>query len=600
MNVLIRSVRTGADGVTEAQDSEAQVDTITIGSAADRTIQLLGRDVAAKHAAISASGSELKIRCAGAARVRVNDAEVRSSPLKVGDRIELGGHRLRIIAPPAGFDVALEVQPRSDIDARDFERAFRTDLDQTWLSRRGGAWLLGVLTLIVALAIPLETVQLHKQGVATPAALPDDTLWSAGPLIPAHQHIIAAHAIPAHKDAASKSCNACHENLFIHIQDPACKQCHKGIIDHVAPVVLKQTQLGTPPRCAQCHRDHDGGASLLAIRDDSLCVDCHSDRHEEFGRTKLAAVSGFSKGNSHPPFSVTLYKPPPDDSAPGTISADQCVASDKDLADQLARWVPSREPLKQARDESNLQFSHKQHLDPAQMHTTLDCASCHTPEPDGEHFVPVTMARTCATGGCHQLTFDARAPELPHGKPCEAMFVIEDFYARLVSGDPTLRPKPRELALRLPDREQEAEAVKPCTGTGYICAQSRAQEEIERQFGPKGSGCVSCHVVKDTHAGDLYNRYQVLPVRLTYDYFPATHFSHKDHLVQKDLTGEEACLSCHKARDSARSADVLIPDIQKCQECHSDRPAVDQVAVQCVSCHAYHPTLMMQASRGTE
>ena len=50
MNVLIRYLRQGADGVLEVQDSEAAVDVIDIGSAADRTVQLLGRDVARKHA----------------------------------------------------------------------------------------------------------------------------------------------------------------------------------------------------------------------------------------------------------------------------------------------------------------------------------------------------------------------------------------------------------------------------------------------------------------------------------------------------------------------------------------------------------------------
>ncbi len=234
------------------------------------------------------------------------------------------------------------------------------------------------------------------------------------------------------------------------------------------------------------------------------------------------------------------------------------------------------------------------------MRTNLDCASCHTPGPDGEHFEPVTMARTCATGGCHQLTFDTRAPELPHGKSCEAMLVIEDFFARVVSGDPSLRPKPGELALRLPDREQPEDAVKPCPTSGYACAQQRAQEEIERQFGPKGSGCVTCHVVRETPSTDIYNRYRVMPVRLTHDYLPATRFSHKDHLLQRDLTGEKACsvvATPKHSRDSDTSAEVLIPDIGKCQECHSDRPRVDQVAVQCVSCHTYHPMATTEAGR---
>jgi predicted CXXCH cytochrome family protein len=601
MQVLIRQLRTGSDGTVEAQDSEALTDVVTLGSAADCTIQLLGRDIAARHAEISAAGSKLRVQCRRGRRIRVNDREVSAAPLAAGDRLELGGHRLRLVAPPTGFDTAIEVQLSTSIDASEFERAFRTDLDQTWLSKRGGAWLLAVLTLLGSLAIPLAMVSWHRHGMATPAGLPDDSFWSPGPLIPAHQHVIAAHAIPGHKDIAGKACNACHEELFVHIKDPACKQCHQSVLDHVDAMDLRRTSLHGPPRCAACHLDHDGGASLLAVRDDSLCIACHRDQHSRFGSIKLAAVSGFAGGGAHPAFSATLLKPPADAASAGASAADQCVASDAALRASLATWVPSREPVKEAREQSNLKFSHAQHLDPAQVNPALGCADCHTPEPDGEHFVPVTMARSCATGGCHQLTFDARAPELPHGKPCEAMFVIEDFFARAASGDPTLLPKRRELALRLPEREQPQEPVAaPCVGPVYACAAKRAAAEIEHQFAPRGSGCVSCHVVKDTGASDIHDRFQVLPVRLTYDYFPATHFRHKDHLVQKDLAGDAACLSCHKARDSKESTVVMIPDIGKCLECHSDRPAVDKVAVQCVSCHGYHPVPIMEASRGTQ
>ncbi|HTB27704.1 MAG TPA: FHA domain-containing protein [Steroidobacteraceae bacterium] len=602
MNALIRNLRLGPDGVTEAQDSEAQVDAVTLGSAADRTIQLLGREVGARHAVITVTGATIRITCQRGWSVRVNGQQVAAASLAVNDRIEIGGHRLQIVSAPAGFDLAIEVQPSSGIDASEFERAFRTDLEQTWLSKRGGAWLLGLLTLLIALSIPLAMVFVHRQGTATPTGVPDDTLWSPGPLIPAHQHVIAAHAIPGHKDAAGKACNACHEQLFVHVQDPACKQCHKSVLDHVDADDLKLTRLGSPPRCAQCHRDHDGGASLVAVRDDSLCIDCHADPHTRFGALKVDAVKGFARNGSHPAFAVTLLKPPAGETGDRTIAtADQCAASDAELRGSLANWVAGREPVARAQEQSNLKFSHAQHLDPSRVTPALGCADCHTPEPDGEHFVPVTMARTCATGGCHQLTFDARAPELPHGKPCEAMFVIEDFFARVVSGDPTLIPKRRELALRLPDREHPAEpAIAPCSGPAYVCAGNRSRAEIEHQFSPTGSGCVSCHVVNDTKAVDIHNRFQVMPVRLTYDYFPSTRFSHKQHAAQKDLSGDAACLSCHPARTSKQSSQVMIPDIGKCLECHSDHPAVDQVAVQCVSCHAYHPVTIIKAGHGAE
>jgi Zn finger protein HypA/HybF involved in hydrogenase expression len=126
----------------------------------------------------------------------------------------------------------------------------------------------------------------------------------------------------------------------------------------------------------------------------------------------------------------------------------------------------------------------------------------------------------------------------------------------------------------------------------------RAQAEIENQF--KNRGCASCHNVNDTHAADLPDRFQIAPVRLTRDYFPDVHFSHRLHAVQKDKSGDTACLSCHAVRQSKSSADVFVPDLPKCLDCHSERLTADRVTLQCSSCHSYHPTTIIARSRETE
>jgi hypothetical protein len=43
----------------------------------------------------------------------------------------------------------------------------------------------------------------------------------------------------------------------------------------------------------------------------------------------------------------------------------------------------------------------------------------------------------------------------------------------------------------------------------------------------------------------------------------------------------------------------MLPAMGKCEECHGDRPAVERVAVQCVSCHSYHPqrTVVVEAPK---
>jgi predicted CXXCH cytochrome family protein len=570
MNVLIRYLRQRPDGVIEAQDSEASLDSISIGSAADRNIQLIGRDIGAKHARINGSGARLEIICQAGRKMRLNGRDSRSASLTVGDVIQIGGHTLNVAKPPAGFDVAIEVQFSTGIDASEFESAFRTNLSQTWLSMRSAAWLLATLTLLLGFAIPLGTIFLHRHGTPAPAVLPDDTFWSAGPLSPAHEH------------AAGKKCSACHQQLFVHVQDQACRECHKPVLDHISLGDRLLTHLGKAQRCAQCHREHDGGASALQIKDDQLCIACHKDSHGLFGSLEVKPVGGFSAG-AHPGFDVTLQK-----------------VADATAAGTGAEWVARREPIATAREESNLKFSHAQHMDATRVSRARDggglgCGDCHTPAADGEHFVPLTMARSCAS--CHELTFDPSAPtrQLPHGRPLEAMLVIEDYFARKFS-----EPAPSAVhsvpQRRLPDQEKPTTvAADICTGPPSLCASRRAAAEIENQFA--GRGCVSCHTVTDNHAKDIHDRFQVLPIRLTYDYFAEVRFSHKAHAIQKDLAGDDACVSCHTALKSKESSDVMIPDIPKCLECHGDRHVSDRITVQCVSCHTYHPVAIMEAKR---
>jgi predicted CXXCH cytochrome family protein len=174
------------------------------------------------------------------------------------------------------------------------------------------------------------------------------------------------------------------------------------------------------------------------------------------------------------------------------------------------------------------------------------------------------------------------------------MFVIEDYFARKYS-DPTLPAKTPAQLRRLPDKEIPTDKPDLCIGPTYVCANRRAVAEIESQFA--GRGCISCHVVVDSQARDIHERFQVTPVHLSQDYFATARFNHRAHAVQKALTGDAACLSCHKAKDSKDSSQVLIPDIDNCLQCHSDRYVKDQVTVQCVSCHRYHPRAILRSVR---
>jgi hypothetical protein len=289
-------------------------------------------------------------------------------------------------------------------------------------------------------------------------------------------------------------------------------------------------------------------------------------------------VSGFSASH-HPAFKAHLIKP----------------KTTPDGANVTFEWFTQIQAIDAAVEQSNLKFSHAQHLDPDRVLRSsdskqLNCADCHRLEPDGEHFEPIRMESRCAS--CHELTFDPGAPDrqLPHGKPREAILTLQDYFTRKFS-DPK-GSLPAHERRRLPGHEDEEE--QNCIGAPFDCAMRSARVEIENQFSRRG--CIGCHVVIDTHSEVLLERFQVYPIKLARDYLPNARFDHRSHQIQGKLTGDAACLSCHKAKQSKQSSDLMLPVMAKCEECHGDKPAVERVKVQCVSCHAYHPMASWQAS----
>ena len=558
MDALLRELREGPDGIAEYHDAEISGAEVTIGSASDQNIQLLGREIAPEHATIRQSGSRLELMCRGNARVRINGKKRRDAKLAVGDVIELAGHRLRIAQPPPGFAIAIELQPNDRIDASEFESAFRTDLSQTWLGKRAMAWLGVVLVSLFGLGLPMLVMTLHHAGTDVSSWIPGDKFWNSGPL---HQ---------VHQQAIGDRCDTCHQKLFQRVQDQACTECHRTTHDHILPARLTMTELGPTPRCATCHREHNEPASFLVNSGDSMCVDCHGDPAHGFGKIEMDPVKGFGL-ERHPEFKPHLLM-------------SKSIAAGGGFAYE---WKDTIAQLDKASEQSNLKFSHQQHLDPDQVlrrgdSKPMNCADCHRLETDGEHFEPISMEGKCAS--CHELTFDPGAPDrqLPHGKPREVILTLQDYFTRKFS-DPNAGRAPRERR-RLPGHDDDEET---CTGAPFDCAMRSARREIDSQFTRRG--CIGCHGVIDTQAQDVFDRYQVIPIRFARDYFPANRFDHRSHQIQGKLIGDDACLSCHAAKKSEDSSDLMVPGITKCTECHGDKAAAERVTVQCVSCHGYHP-----------
>jgi len=549
VQILIREITSTGDGRSEFRDRDFDGDALTIGSSPDQSIQIIGHGVIGHHATLTKSRGGLALRCERGAKVQIgDDVNVSKARLAVGTTIEIAGNRITLIDAPAGFDAAVTVEPNTDVEASDFEAAFVTDLEQTWLRKRAPAWWLALAVVVLGLLIPWYVPRDDLPELMS------DTLWSSGPLL------------PAHSVAIGDDCSACHKTAFQHVRDSECVVCHTDMTNHASEPLFTEVGLAQT-RCASCHKEHNEPIHIT-ITADALCTDCHE--HPDWPDNRLAGVSGFAP-EDHPSFAVDLL-----------------------VADPVARgtgfvydWRLETKILPEAVDRSNLKYPHDVHLDPDKVQnlTTgapLDCHDCHTLSADDEHFETITMERHCRA--CHDLKFDRRAPdrELPHGDPAEVVLTMEGHYTRMYA-DPNA-DQTSSNRRRLPGRSGDSDR---CTDPVYVCAQRRTAQEAENQFTKRG--CVTCHEVTVYDNNDLLARYQVVPVRLTTDFFVAADFDHRAHLTQEGASGDAACRLCHDAEQSTSSQDVLMPDLNQCTSCHSDHRRDDLIPLHCVDCHAFHP-----------
>lgn len=555
MHLLLRKQTLDNKGRESVIDIEIAADAVRVGADPALEIQLLGGDIAAEHIVLNAAtNGALGFVCNRGASVVVDGKKATKGTLSTGARFEIGRHRFEVIKPPAGFDAALLWIPDASAVDSSLQSAYKTHLGQTFLAKRWPALALLALALLVSLALPLGSYVLRDAQGTSPVAF--DTLWSSGPLLPAHQTIIG------------DQCGACHANGFEMVRDDACTRCHTHLPDHVDFAAMPVPEL-QQTRCASCHREHNEPHALVVMAD-ALCTDCHRDPAAHAGaRVTAAPVTGFTTGQ-HPDFDWHMITP--ERHSAGTGEAVEW---------QLQRVAREQDPPEQ----SNLKFPHDVHLDINKVQSlatgeALGCDSCHILSADREHFEPITMEGSCRS--CHDLSFDRRDPQkqLPHGAPSRVIASMEEHYLRSY-----LLPKADSAPQRrrLPDRDDSDEQ---CSAGALPCAQQQTAREAQRQFTQRG--CVTCHEVVDTQIDDLYNRFQVLPVRLSGDWYPKAVFDHQAHLTQQNADANSRCTSCHAADTSHRATDKLLPGLDNCLQCHDSAGHKDQIELNCISCHDFH------------
>ncbi|MBD8524328.1 cytochrome c3 family protein [Pseudomarimonas arenosa] len=546
MRWLVRRIHRKGKGQLSYEDDIHFGEQLTIGRAANQSLFLTDMRVALEHARVTALGNgQYRVESVIEAGIRVNGGIVHQINCGPGTQIEIGSHRIELIAAPEDYDAGVEISTieKSEQEATAARKRLPTSLSETKLGKRMPAWILFVATLTLFLVLPLLSHYIAPlDAVLKSAPLPSRGAWEAGELASAHHFF-------------GEDCQACHSEGFAWVKDKDCLTCHAQTPAHADPVAFNLPELGEA-RCAHCHRDHNGVAGLIR-RDQSLCSDCHQGLQQSTaGKSQLADVSDF--GSDHPPFQVSL----PTWSKEGQLTMER-VAMSPDL-----------------QEKSGIKFPHDIHLDAKGIASpagdkVLVCASCHEPEPGGAAMKPVNFETMCQD--CHKLSFDITEPEreVPHAKIDEIVYMLDEFYARrALEGEVTDQAAPESLRVR----RRPGQSIEPQQRQLALAwARDKARSVGESLF--TGRACTVCHSVSP---GRQPGEWQVAPVRVAGVWFDKAHFTHRKHTTME-------CDSCHAAKESDSSRDLLIPDIANCRQCHAgEAGGHNMLESSCVSCHGYH------------
>jgi predicted CXXCH cytochrome family protein len=524
-------------GLAVASDEEIDLDRVCIGRGTDQDVQLPDMRVTLAHAELRPQGGGWRIECRSENPVWVNGRPVIDGPIKVGDALNFGRFRVHVRPAPPGADLLLEVEEH--LSARQVEAArkarVRVSLADSGLRKRRWAWGLAAAVVLPLFALPVAM----RYGAAGEAGASFDRAWQAGPPSAAHSGFV-------------EDCDQCHQKPFTAVRNDACIACHKQTAHHSdQPAILEEGEM-VDARCGSCHLEHTGRNRLIA-RNTALCTDCHADPAPRFASAQLQPVGSFDR--DHPAFTLSL---------PSW------------QGDEVRRIEVAQEPS--PREQSRLKFPHDVHLEAGGVNSqegkrVLACADCHRPL--GTSFAPIRMEDHCQS--CHQLDFDPNLPDrrLPHRAPGEVAGIILDHYGRvaLTGGVADAAAPPVVRLLRRPGQVLQADDRK----AALEWADARAHQTMEEVFSRRV--CVECHQVFRTD--NPARPWDVERVELTRTFLTGARFDHSAHRT-------EQCSRCHEAEGSKESADVLVPPLANCRQCHGDPGARGRLGTACVDCHGFH------------
>lgn len=394
------------------------------------------------------------------------------------------------------------------------------------------------------------------------------------------------------------------------ISNAACVKCHTAA-EHNHRQIPAHAALS----CAECHREHQGQLQLANVTD-KHCIRCHGDLKTTDGPPTLFAhsVRGFSEADGHPEFNL-LRRLKSDTTPSNLVTQAEFEALLKQdpvegpyqqrFLDVLAERPPHSEQkpgqpvTSKWRDRGEIKFNHAAHLGPKgvkdQRGNTVvlshNCQACHVPDPAGRYMLPIHYQQHCAQ--CHPLLFDNQnypGDVVPHARPD----IIRGFLTQKYTL--TVLNKPEPLVESRPPRPLPGQAdrrplsVELARRLEELVAQAERIAQDHTRVVKSRGGCKLCHTVSETSGEGTWT---VQPPNIPDRWLPHSRFDHAAHRML-------GCAECHHNVSTSRdTADVMLPSIADCQECHVSSTATPRklqmkgsvahdMQSSCVLCHTYH------------
>jgi hypothetical protein len=253
----------------------------------------------------------------------------------------------------------------------------------------------------------------------------------------------------------------------------------------------------------------------------------------------------------------------------------------------------------QLKEQLTIYFSHKAHLKPEGVHQRFDsdrkkngslpgddsqtadrvimqCADCHTFDRGQVATKAINFQQHCSD--CHRLDFEPgdKQRELPHGDVTKVLYFLQQYYQnKALKG--VIQDPQAPLVVRTRRRPGQR-LSEPERLTAIAWAERKTRDVAMEVF--MFRVCKTCHDVQ--YASNGKPPWTIPPVSIPEQWMPMASFSHQKHVTV-------ACDDCHQDVDQSEDgADVLLPSIKICRDCHSGEDDNHRLASNCVDCHSFH------------